>query len=202
MQHDIELKMYSRYVDDTNLVIKTKKGGEEVNIQIRNERSMKRLQQIGNSIQRNITVTVDFPSKHENGRMPILDTEQWINNVQVVDVIKPQIMHSHYSKPMASKYVCLKDSTMPHQNKMNIFINDLIRIMWNVSSQCKNDERSGKIQEYLLRLQHSGYNKAERHNIYTMAKKKYSEMKENALKGTCPLYRSKFWKQHERQTQK
>ena len=27
-------------------------------------------------------------------------------------------------------------------------------------------------------------------------------MKDNVLKGTCPLYRSKFWKQHERRTQK
>ena len=51
-------------------------------------------------------------------------------------------------------------------------------------------------------LQHSGYNKAERHNIYTSAKKKYGEMKENVLKGTCPLYRSKFRKQHERRTKK
>ena len=40
------------------------------------------------------------------------------------------------------------------------------------------------------------------HNIYTRAKKKYGEMKENVLKGTCPLYRRKFWKQHERRTQK
>ena len=43
MKHDIELKMYSRYVDDSNLVIKTKKeGDEEVNIQNREERTMKR----------------------------------------------------------------------------------------------------------------------------------------------------------------
>ena len=167
MQHDVELKMYSRYVDDTDLVIKTKKEGDEkINIQNREERTMKRLHQIENSIHWSIRVTLDFPSKHENGRMPILDTEQWIDNVQVGDVIKPQILHSHYSKPMASKYVCPKDSAMLHQNKMNFLINDLIRIMRNVSSQCKNDERSGKIQEYLLRLQHSSY------NIYTRAKKK------------------------------
>ena len=90
---------------------KTKKeGDEEVNIQNREERTTKRLQQIGNSIHRSIRVTVDFSSKHENGRMPILDTEQWIDNVQVGDLIKPQILHSHYSKPMASKYACLKDS--------------------------------------------------------------------------------------------
>ena len=132
-------------------------GDEEVNIQNREERTMKRLKQIVNSIHRSIRGTVDFPYKHENGCMPILDTEQWIDNVQVGDVIKPQILHSHYPKPMASKYVCLKDSAMLHQNKMNILINDLIRIMQNVSSQCKNDERWGKIQEYLLWLQHSGY---------------------------------------------
>ena len=199
VQQSIELKLYSRYVDDTNLVLKAIDGDENQN---KEERTMRKLQQIANSIHPSIKVTVDFPSNHQNGRMPILDTEQWIENVEIGNTIKPQICHSHYSKPMASKYVTLQYSAMPYQNKISILITDLVRIMRNVSVQCKEEERSKKVQEYLLRLQHSGYNKAERHRIYVKAKRKYDTMKENAKNGTCPMYRSKFWKQNERRKQK
>ena len=135
--------------------------------------------------------------------MPILDTEQWIENVGVGNFIKPQICHSHYSKPMGSKYVVtVQYSAMPCQNKTSIFIADLLGIMRNVSVQCTEEERSEEEQEYLLRLQHSGYNKVERHRIYVKAKRKYEIMKENAKNETCPMHRSKFWKQNERRKQK
>ena len=52
---------------------------------------------------------------------------------------------------------------MPCRNKLSILIADLVRIMRNVSVQCTEGERSKKVQEYLLRLQHSGYNKVEKH---------------------------------------
>ena len=34
------------------------------------------------------------------------------------------------------------------------------------------------------------------------AKRKYEIMKENAKNETCPMYRTKFWKQNERRKQK
>ena len=103
---------------------------------------------------------------------------------------------------MASKFVSLQNSAMPYQNKINILIADLVRVMRNVSLQCEAQERSRKVQEFLLRLQHSGYNKAERHKIYIKARKKFNNMKENARNGTCPMYRSKFWNRNERTKQK
>ena len=60
---------------------------------------------------------------------------------------EPQICHSHYSKLMASKYVTLQYSAMPYQSKMSILIADLVRIIRNVSVQCKEEERSEKVQD-------------------------------------------------------
>ena len=195
----IDMKLYSRYVDDTNLVVKAVNADETEN---KEEKTMLILQDIANAIHPSIQVTVDFPSNHENGRMPILDTEQWIENIKVGDRVKPQILHSQYSKPMSSKYVTHHDSAMPYQTKINILIADLVRIMRNVSSHCQENERRNKIQEYLLRLQHSGYNKVERNKIYIKAKKKYNLIVENDKNKICPMYRSKFWKQKERRRQK
>ena len=151
---------------------------------------MTRLWQIANSIHPSIKVKVDFPSNHPNGRMPILDTEQWIENVNIGNSFEPQICHLHYSKPMASKYVILQYSAMPNQNKTSILVANLVRIMRNVSVQCKEEERSEKVQDYLLRLQ-------ERHSVYVKAKKKYENIRENANNTTC-----KFWKQNEWRKQK
>ena len=199
VQQGIKMKLYSRYVDDTNIVVKAIETDVDEN---KEEKTMKKLQEIANSIHASIKVTTDFPSNHENGRMPILDTEQWIENVKIGNIVKPQILHSHYSKSMTSKYVTLRNSAMPYQNKMSILIADLIRIMRNVSLLCKDEERTKMVQEYLLRLQHSGYNKVERHIIYIKSKRKYESIKRNAKNGICPMYRSKFWNRNERRQQK
>ena len=39
------------------------------------ERTMKKLQEIGNSIHPSIQDTVDYPSNNPSGRMPVLDTD-------------------------------------------------------------------------------------------------------------------------------
>ena len=87
-----QTKYSIRYVDDINLVLKAIDGDENQN---KGERTITKLHQIANSIHPSIRVTVDFPSNHQNGRMLILDTEQWIDNVEVGDFIKRQICHSH-----------------------------------------------------------------------------------------------------------
>ena len=46
-----------------------------------------------------------YPSNHKNGRTPVFDTEQWIEQVDVNGELKEQIMHSHYTNEMTSKYV-------------------------------------------------------------------------------------------------
>ena len=144
---------------------------------------MTRVREIANTIHPSIQVTIDFPSNHENGRLPCLDTEQWIENITTGDITKPQILHSHYTKPMSSQYVTHKNSAMAYTTKINILANDLVRIMRNISRQCTTNERSTKIQAYLLRLENSYYNKFERHLIYTKAKIRYDKIIKNAEDG-------------------
>ena len=74
--------------------------------------------------------------------------------------VNPQILHSHYSKPMANKLVIHHESTLSKSTKMIILISDLLRIMENASRRCEENERRKKIQEFMNRMQHSGYPKA------------------------------------------
>ena len=84
--------MYKRYVDDQNMVIESVKpgmrfdpssntmiqGDEEEDVRNKEERTMETVREIGDSISDMIQLTVDFPERNENGRVPILDLEVWI----------------------------------------------------------------------------------------------------------------------------
>ena len=59
------------------------------------------VQESGNDIHSSIQLEVDFPSKHEDGEMPILDLKAWIEQHENQTVI----VHECYSKDVASKAV-------------------------------------------------------------------------------------------------
>ena len=192
------MKLYFRYVDDEHVICEAVEEDESNKDQPKDERTMKKLLEIGSTIHPSIQLTVDYPSNHANGRMPVLDTEQWIERIQVNGTLKEQVLHSHYTKEMASKFVIHRNSAGPLRSKYNILVADLIRIMRNVSRNCTNEERKKKIEEYMRRMQYSGYSKKERSEIYIRAKRKYDETIRKDNEGVEPLYRSKDWNSKER----
>ena len=80
--HNFSLKLYARYVDDGNVAIKkiTNGAGTDTNDE---ETTMEKVKEIGNSIHKSIVVKVDYPSNHENNRLPVLDMVFWIGQVEV-----------------------------------------------------------------------------------------------------------------------
>ena len=58
----------------------------------------------------------DTPGNHPDGMLPILDTK--------MAVIGGQIVHHHYSKPMASLEITLKRSAMSTASKYNILVQE------------------------------------------------------------------------------
>ena len=151
----IDMQLYARYVDDINIAAKKTSGCD--NSEPADKMTMLEIQQVANTIHPSLQVTVDYPSNHASGRMPVLDIEQWIQPVDVNGSMKHQILHSHYMKPMSSKHVVNKSSALPISAKMNILIADLVRVMRNVSNYCQESERTKHIQQYIHRMQFSGY---------------------------------------------
>ena len=197
---NIIIQLYARYVDDINIV--AKKIVDDEPSEPADKSTMVKVQQIANTIHDSIKVTVDYPSNHDNGRMPVLDLEQWIQPVMVGDEMKSQIMHSHYSKPMSSKHVVNKDSALPMSTKMNVLTADLVRVMRNVSQQCREEERKRHVQEYMHRMQFSGYSTEDRIGVYKKAKSRYEKMIQDDVEGTTPLYRAKQWNREKRLKEK
>ena len=190
--------MYCRYVDDEALVAKSIPKSSEDDTREDDERTMTKLQQIANSIHPSIQLTIDYPSNNQNGRMPVLDTEHWLQEVMINGTPRRQVLHSHYSKPMSNAFVTHKDSAMSTRTKESVLVADLTRVMRNISFQCTAEERREKVQHYMARLQYSGYNMEERVKVYRTAKKRFDEMLKKDETGTEPLYRSKNWNRAER----
>ena len=166
------------------------------------EAMMKSIQRIANGIHSSIKVTIDYPSNHDNGRMPVLDLEQWIEQVKIDSVARKQILHSHYMKKIASKSVINKDSAISQDAKVNILVADLVRIMRNVSQHCEMNERIQHVQHFLHRMQFSSYSQEDRIKVYKKAKSKFEKIIERDRTGKCPMYRGKFWQRERREAEK
>ena len=132
---------------------------------------MEKVRDIANSIHKSISVKVDYPSNHTNKRLPILDTEMWIEEIGVNGTMRHQILYSYYEKDMSSKYLIHKNSALSNQSKINILVNDLVRVMKNTSLRVNGEEKRTNIQHYMNKMQFSGYEKDERIKVYKRAKK-------------------------------
>ena len=197
-----DLNLYLRYVDDEYVICEIIPESEENQGQPPDKRTMLKLQEIGNSIHPSIQVTIDFPSNNQNGRMPVLDTEHWLQEVMINGKLKKQVLHSHYSKPMSSAFVTHKNSAMSTRMKESVLVADLTRVMRNISLRCTEEERREKVQHYMARLQYSGYNMEDRVKIYRKAKSRFDNMVKRDETGEEPLYRSKNWNKAERNEEK
>ena len=114
---EIRRKLYTRYIDDQNIVVEELEPGsrynrEEEKIEIIEElierdmeepgdkRTFEIVRQVGDSLEEMIKLTADYPSNHVTGRVPILDMEVWISRDEE-GVSK--IRRSFYEKKMKNR---------------------------------------------------------------------------------------------------
>ena len=196
----IDMQLFARYVDDINIV--AKRIPCEDSSEPPDKTTMLEIQRIANNIHDSIQVTVDYPSNHTSGRMPVLDLEQWIQPVDINGNTKHQILHSHYMKPMSSKHVISQSSALPISSKMNILTADLIRVMRNVSEHCEDGEREKHVQLYINRMQYSGYSQSDHVHVYKKAKRCFDNIVQESKNGGTPLYRRKTYQRTLREKEK
>ena len=149
----LTIQLYSRYVDDGNIAVKYSKRNnltkeKVIDITKREKEIMEKIKSIANSIHESISVKVDYPSNHTNNRLPILNTEMRIAEVDVNGTMKHQILYSYYEKEMSSKYLVHKYSAMSDQSKTNVLVNDLIRMMKNTSLRVNGEQKQRNVQRF------------------------------------------------------
>ena len=225
-EEGMEIKMYKRYVDDINIIAKTSKNHEHKETNQVNEKQkseserekegMEMFKRIGDSIDECIKLEVDYPSKHDDGKMPLLDVKVWLQEQDYRDkeynrdtsineqerVRKKEIRYEHYRKSMASKMTVHARSAIPTSQKRNILTQEVIRILKNCSQELPWQVKADHLEHLSLRLQYSGYDKKFRREVINSGIKAYRQMEENDKQGKIPLHRNREWKKNERERQK
>ena len=151
-------------------------------------------QKIGNDIHPSIPLEVDFPSNHEDGKMPILDLKVWTERKEN----KTIIMHEFYSKGISSKAVINAKLAIPWSTKCTALTQEVLRVLLNCSKELPWRVPTQHVNDMVLRMQYSGYSKKFWYEVVNSALKVYDERMSADENGTRPLHRPKGWKTRER----
>ena len=162
------------------------------------ERTMNLLQTIGNSIHESIRLEIDFPSKYDDRKIPMLDLKLWIGEVNG----EPKILYEHYVKPMSAKGVLHAHSALPMNDKRTILTQEALRVMTNCSKNLPWEVVCGHMNRYMLRMQYSGYDKNFRCQVVESALNAYETIKSDDDIGLRPMYRPKNWNRLSRAKEK
>ena len=132
----VMLYMLKVYVDDVNVVTEELPPGTRfieglltiIEEEVENDntisgdiRTAKVLQEVANSILPYLKFTVDSPSNHPDGWMPVLDLK--------VRVQGNQIQHAHYRKPMCDRRLIIERSAHPTRVKRLTAVCEGLRIL-------------------------------------------------------------------------
>ena len=196
-QEGMDVLMYKRLVDDVNMVVR--KRGVNDDRQMDKE-NMEYVQSIANEIHHSIQVTIDYPSKNERGKIPILDLNVWMStNYNEVDHrTTVNIMHEYYYKEVATKAVINSRAAVPEKMKRTVLTQEIIRILRNCSKLLPWEEVCKHVEEFSMRMQYSGYNETYRAQVVKSALHAYDTMLDKDQRGEEPLYRPREWRKVER----
>ena len=184
----METVMYKRYVDDINLIVK-------VTDEIEENEVWQRIKNAGDSIHQSIQLEADYPAKHPDKKVPILDIKVWVD-------AEGKVWHEYYSKPVSSKAVIDSTSAMPFKDRRTVLTQDLLRVLLRCSPELPWSMKKKHVEEYVLRMQYSGYDETVRKEIVRSAISAYEKIRRKVEQKERPMYRSKMWKQKERQKDK
>ena len=206
---NIRLKLHERYIDDTNIINKQTpvgarfNGGHIVTTEEsvaedegvpNDERTMKLLQSIANSIHPSIRMTIDYPSKYDDNKVPMLDVKLWLEEVDG----RKRILYEHYEKEMATKAVIHSTSAISMKTKRTVLTQEMLRIMLHCSRYIPWETVCNHLNKFMLKMQYSGYNQALRHDVAKSAINAYMTIRDNEENDIRPMNRPKDWRKTER----
>jgi hypothetical protein len=125
----------------------------------------------------------DTCPNHNNSRLPILDTEMWIEN--------GMIQHGHYSKPMSSTEVVLARSAMSATTKRNILVQEGTRRLKNCHLSLPWATKANHVNGLMISMHEAGHSRQFRIVVATRILANYKTIVDNNSNGTKPIYRSK-----------
>ena len=127
---------------------------------------------------------MDYPSRHEDLKMPILDLK-----VRIMDNDENQkiVVNEFYYKEVATKAMIHARAAMPHSMKRTTLTQELLRVMLRCSPDLGWEAVVPHLNHTILRMQYSGYTKQFRAETLKSAIKAYKEIERKDREGTQPM---------------
>ena len=189
---NMTVELYKRYEDDCNIAV------DDHREDTADEQVIRRISQIADTIDPAIKSTYDCGSKYADNRLPLLDLKTWIGKGQDESW---KLMHTHYMKDVSSRYLIHARSGHPSSMKMNVLVNEGLRILRNTSTHLGWEEARKHLQYFVLRMQFSGYEHATRSKVIEKVLRKWDEKLERYAQ-TNKMYKSRKEQYDERRAAK
>ena len=132
-------------------------------------RTMREVVRMANSINTMIQMTGDCPSMHESGKMPLLDTQVWVEGETVE--------YEHYRKPMANPLMMLEVSAMPENMKRTVLTQEVVRILRNTRPNLPWETKAKHLNQFSERMKLSGYNELYRYQVIQSGVKGFEKIR-------------------------
>ena len=167
MQEGMIAILYKRYVDDINMLIAMQIEGE-INGP-KDRYVMERVKEIADTIHPSTKTTCDYGSNYNDNKLPMLDVKMWLGDSTNG---QRKILHEHYMKDVSSRHVINHRSAHPEEMKINVLVNEALRILRNCSEHLPNQVKTSHLQYLVNRMQFSGYPQSYRYEVMARAFKK------------------------------
>ena len=158
---------------------------------------------IVNTIDPEIQCKCEVPSDHSELGMavPFLDTAVWVDHSSK-DHPKGKIYHKFFEKLTNPRIVIQKESAINERAIRTIHTQEIIRILRNTSRDLPENLKIIGVNNYMKKLQNSGYDEEYRKEILLSGYTGYLSQCDKEDSGECPLYRSFNYKRLERNISK
>ena len=183
--------MYNRYVDDTANGTKALapglRWGEEEKSMVylphlveeereveADIRTMREVVKMGSSLDTTIQLTGDCPSANENGKMPLLNLEVWVDN--------NKLMYENYRKPMSNQLLMLEMSAMPAGMKRTVLTQEVVRIRRNIHPGLPWEISLKHLDNLSQRMRMSGYDESYRYQVIKSGVEGFDKMVQESEK--------------------
>ena len=207
-EFEINPDFYTRFKDDIEISVESLERGSQIDVDkiVINDKKKKKdenktdtkmtmdvVQEIANSINPMIKLTVDTPCNYKDGKLPVLDIKVDVNEAE-----GNRIDFEFFEKPTKNPSVILANSALSHTQKRTILTQEGLRRLRNTKVELGSQTQNKHLNQFMLKLKNSGYGIKFRKEILDSAIKAFDKMLVDDKNGTKPMYRSKDWNKEER----
>ena len=140
---------------------------------------------LADSVCEDLKFTTDCPSDNPNGRVPILDTEMWIEDLEDRSIVR----YGYFEKKMIPDKVIQEQSAMPWEMKRSILIAEGLRRLLRCDINSSWEEKEKHLRKFTWKMYNSGYKENQARYIVKESIKKYDNMVKEDKDGTRPIHR-------------